>query len=436
MAFKFDDEARGAWSPLAGLREAAAESWIVDGVIPQKALVWMAAAPESFKTFVALDIAAAVSCGRDWQGRPTEAATVLYVAAEGGTGIHVRRAGAELAAGQAGPLAVVQSRPRLDYAEGLALLQAYVAVALASYGGAGPYTCNIDFDSYLTPEEIKRSYIDAGYPKKDVWGDYEWLDLDCPEPESDRAFSKRWDLTEALAVPRYSDADKAKHRATQDVTHLPIALRGRPAYGKRLLLILDTYSQTSADDTKLTVSTYIKTLRDLQEGGDKVGMSITVMVIDHLTKSGDSFMGSLAKLGDSDAMVSLKRTGNSVTMCCDKMKSAARFAPIHMDMAPIAIEGFTDKLGRTLTTLRVADGQRSHQLRKAAGAKSNTAAAMLLGLVGDSEHRTHELREMFKALPTSAGSKPDAVNRKFLRALDSLVSDNLVTVMADLVTRT
>jgi hypothetical protein len=436
MAFNFDDKVQGAWSPLAGLREATAESWIVDGVIPQKALVWMAAAPESFKTFVALDMAAAVSCGRDWQGRPTEAATVLYVAAEGGTDIHVRRAGAELAAGQAGPLAVVQSRPRLDGPMGLVVLQAYVGAALGISCSSDPYFCEIDFDSYLTPEEIKRSYIDAGYPKKDEWGEYEWLDLDCPELESDRAFDKRWDLTKALAVPRYSDVDKAKHRAQQDVTYRPLAFWGLHEYGKRLLLIIDTYSQTSADDTKPTVSAYIKTLRDLQEWGDKVGISITVMVIDHLTKSGDSFMGSQAKLGDSDVMVSLKRTGNSVTMCCDKMKSAARFEPIHMDMAPIAIEGFTDKLGRTLTTLRVADGQRSHQLRKAAGAKSNTAAAMLLGLVGDSEHRTHELREMFKALPTSAGAKPDAVNRKFLRALDSLVGDNLVTVIADSVTRT
>jgi hypothetical protein len=435
MAFNFDDKVQGAWSPLAGLREATAESWIVDGVIPQKALVWMAAAPESFKTFVALDMAAAVSCGRDWQGRPTEAATVLYVAAEGGTDIHVRRAGAELAAGQAGPLAVVQSRPRLDGPMGLVVLQAYAA--RASRGGEAGGSPDVDYLSYLTDEEYGKLRLKAGLR---LHGDKPAYNPADPGAYA-RMESKLAELIIEAATPRLSSVDKAKRHAIEELPPHRWPKERTPGdfvapESERVLLILDTYSQTSADDTKPTVSAYIKTLRDLQEWGDRVGISITVMVIDHLTKSGDSFMGSLAKLGDSDVMVSLKRTGNSVTMCCDKMKSAARFEPIHMDMAPIAITGFTDKLGRTLTTLRVADGQRSHQLRKAAGAKSNTAAAMLLGLVGDSEHRTHELREMFKALPTSAGAKPDAVNRKFLRALDSLVGDNLVTVIADSVTRT
>jgi hypothetical protein len=44
----------------------------------------------TFKSFIALDWAASVATGRDWQGRPTEKQRVLYIAAEGAFGFKGR----------------------------------------------------------------------------------------------------------------------------------------------------------------------------------------------------------------------------------------------------------------------------------------------------------------------------------------------------------
>ncbi len=64
---------------------------IIDGFLYRDSLVRTFGPPKSLKSFVTLDMAASVSLGMPWQGRPTVQTTVLYVVAEGARGVKKRR---------------------------------------------------------------------------------------------------------------------------------------------------------------------------------------------------------------------------------------------------------------------------------------------------------------------------------------------------------
>lgn len=65
---------------------------LIDGYLHRDTLVRTFGPPKSLKSFATLDMAACVSLGIPWQGRPTKRATVLYVVAEGARGVKKRRA--------------------------------------------------------------------------------------------------------------------------------------------------------------------------------------------------------------------------------------------------------------------------------------------------------------------------------------------------------
>lgn len=403
----------GTWSPLAALKNAAETKWLIDGVIPAGSINWLVAPPQSLKTFVALDMATCIANGRPWHGRETDGAVVLYLAAEGGNDIHVRRAAMDMVANDTGPLCIAQMRPRLDEHCGLATLLGLVSRVTHTTG----YMIGLDFpengayysyawEKYLTETERARS--DALEAADDMDGA--------------RAYGIR------LARPRFDAWDEAMAKVTDDLCETVTTVC--PKLAKTVFLVIDTYSQTSADDVKGTVSAYIKTLRDLQDKATALGGTVTVLVVDHTTKSGESYMGSLAKEGDSDTMLELDRHGNSygVTLKCAKMKMAVPFAPIHLELCPFVLEGYTDALGRPLTSLIVGDGEQAHKVRRAAGAESDTAAAIVLGLVGESSTSEGELRRLFTAHPANAQKKAESVSRTFRRALDSLTAIKAISV--------
>lgn len=68
-------------------------SWLVKGVMTQGGLVGLYGPPGHYKSFVAVDFAMSVATGTPWQARPTKKEHVVYVAAEGGTGIGMRAYG-------------------------------------------------------------------------------------------------------------------------------------------------------------------------------------------------------------------------------------------------------------------------------------------------------------------------------------------------------
>lgn len=73
---------------LAQLREkSAAVSWVVKHVLPSESLGVMFGGSGTFKSFIALDCALHVAHGLRWLGRKTRKASVIIIAAEGGSGI-------------------------------------------------------------------------------------------------------------------------------------------------------------------------------------------------------------------------------------------------------------------------------------------------------------------------------------------------------------
>lgn len=80
--------------PLMTLRELQAHSrsvsWLVKHVVPANTIGMMYGASGTFKSFIALDMALHVAHGLPWLGRKTTKGAVLYIAAEGGSGLSQR----------------------------------------------------------------------------------------------------------------------------------------------------------------------------------------------------------------------------------------------------------------------------------------------------------------------------------------------------------
>lgn len=65
-------------------------TWLVDHVLPAGGLVGLYGRPGAGKSFLAIDLALCVAMGRPWHGHEAQKQFVLYVSAEGGTGIAKR----------------------------------------------------------------------------------------------------------------------------------------------------------------------------------------------------------------------------------------------------------------------------------------------------------------------------------------------------------
>jgi len=63
---------------------------LIEGWLYRNSLAWLSGKPGDGKSFIALDMAYSVATGVDWQGHPTHQGTVLYIAAEGATGLSIR----------------------------------------------------------------------------------------------------------------------------------------------------------------------------------------------------------------------------------------------------------------------------------------------------------------------------------------------------------
>lgn len=84
------DQFRRRSYSVAGLADIPAPVPLVDGWLAEDTLVWLYGERGHMKSLVALDLAGAVSSGRDWHGFPVKQAPVLYCALEGASGLYVR----------------------------------------------------------------------------------------------------------------------------------------------------------------------------------------------------------------------------------------------------------------------------------------------------------------------------------------------------------
>lgn len=74
----------------SALSQRPTGEWLVKGLIPKADVIVLFGASGSGKSFVALDIAAAIARGVDWRGHRTKKGRVLIIAAEGGGGVGKR----------------------------------------------------------------------------------------------------------------------------------------------------------------------------------------------------------------------------------------------------------------------------------------------------------------------------------------------------------
>jgi hypothetical protein len=162
--------------------------------------------------------------------------------------------------------------------------------------------------------------------------------------------------------------------------------------------------------------------------------TITFLVIDHTTKQGDTYMGSLAKLGDCDTMMKVERPnkGRVATLKCLKSKMEAPFAPIDLELKPIEIEGFSDALGRPISSLYVDSVGEANRLLQPVGDTPDSAAAQVFRLMSESGPvRSEELRQKFIDLEANRDKKPESIKKAYARAIENLKVRQLIREDSD-----
>ena len=451
--------------PLAALQGAKNKPWLIDGVIAPNTINWMVAPPEAFKTFIAMHMGACIASGTPWHGRPTKKTAVLYLSAEGGDDIHIRRAAIDTAADDTSEdFWLEQARPRIDDEEGFGFL---CGAALHPRGDDDPINLRLGssyFDllkiKHLNEEEKRRfQALDAdgsgeidecSYPlNREQWNKvceafgYEKWDRNLP-PEKQkthpflRVIFYEGEYFQELRLAEYFESlDISSRYKGYDLGY---ARGDQVAFSREwesVLIIIDTYSQTSSDDEKSTVSRYIKTLRAVQDLAAKMKYppTITFLVIDHTTKQGDTYMGSLAKLGDCDLMMKVERPnkGRFATLKCLKPpKGGSPFAPIDLELKPIEIEGFSDALGRPISSLYVDSVGEANRLLQPVGDTPDSAAAQVFKLMSESSPvKSEELRQKFIDLEANRDKKPESIKKAYTRAIENLKAKQLVREDSD-----
>lgn len=76
--------------PLSDLASLAPPDWLISEYIPEGGLATLYGAPNSGKSFVALDMGLCIAKGLDWKGRATKQGAVIYIAMEGIRGMSRR----------------------------------------------------------------------------------------------------------------------------------------------------------------------------------------------------------------------------------------------------------------------------------------------------------------------------------------------------------
>jgi len=358
------------WSNPENVLATAHERYdIVEGLVPDRGVTWLYGASMSFKTFAAMSIAVAASDGASWLGRHTEDCLVVYVGAEGGMSLHARRAGAERAAGRFGSLCVATERPMLDTRLGQIRLRGMLKGLLG-----------------------------------DIFDDVDYED----ETESE-AFE--------AAYRTYTPDVKFAYDDVQAV-----------------LVIIDTYSQTSSGDDKVNVGAYIKGLRDMiEDAHEHCERRLAFMVVDHATKTGGSYMGSVAKLNDVDSQIEVVRTGSSnmATLYHRKVKDGIESEPISLELVTHVLDEYLDAYGKPLSTLVVKDGSKAAKIAEVADGKAGVILTILEDEGGRCDDST--LRKMFAAHKSNEGIKPESVARAYKRGKENLEEASLIASQGDTV---
>ncbi len=85
-----DADAFGQTLTSMELDDIPEPEFLVEGFFARRSVAQLYGPPKSYKSFIMLDVAGCIGSGIPWQGKATESAKVLYVAAEGAGGIKRR----------------------------------------------------------------------------------------------------------------------------------------------------------------------------------------------------------------------------------------------------------------------------------------------------------------------------------------------------------
>lgn len=133
--------------------------WLIKGILPQAELAVLYGASGSGKSFITLDMCAAIARGMPWRGRKVKQGRVVYVAAEGAGGFRKRLkalAKEHLIEPGTMPLSVVPAAPNfLDKADPLELTR-----AVQAFGGADVIV--LDTFAQITPGGNENAGEDMG----------------------------------------------------------------------------------------------------------------------------------------------------------------------------------------------------------------------------------------------------------------------------------
>lgn len=355
------------FTPVGVMKVAQSADDVIQGLVPTSGITWIYGPSMSFKSFVAMSMANAIAEGDDWLGRKTKKSQVLYIGAEGGDGLQWRRAAVEFSSGRAArDLVVASERPQLDTKDGIEFLRGMLEGLYGAYSGS-------DADN-----PIHRSH----------------------EQEEDGPYGE--------AVRLYA-MDSVVGDWEEDL--------GSSHY----VIIIDTYSQTSDGDDKTNVSAYVKNLRSVVDEFRKhVNEWVTFIVIDHATKAGGSFLGSVAKLNDVDSQLEIAREGSSMRakILHRKFKDDHPQHPISIELVPYEFEGCVNAYGEPIRSLIVRDGTKAASIADIADGNPGALLTIILDAGGSISER--EAREAFYALPRYAGANRDTASKAFKRAKDAL----------------
>ncbi|QWP79211.1 AAA family ATPase [Lysobacter sp. K5869] len=119
------------------LANVTAPKWLIRDIVESDSLLMIFGDPESGKSFLAMDWAASVATGREWNGFPVKQGPVLYINGEGRNGVSRRFSAWKIANGcalEAAPLFLSTVSTALTDGMGRAELEAVVAEFVAAYG--------------------------------------------------------------------------------------------------------------------------------------------------------------------------------------------------------------------------------------------------------------------------------------------------------------
>lgn len=408
------EESLKVWgAPWNRVKEIAKTRWLIEGVLGCGQIGLIYGAPGAYKSFIALDMALSVAAGIDWQGRATDKGGVLYIAAEGGDDVIIRQS-AWMTYNQieSASIHIMDNAPLIsEDRSGLKFcIEAYnkkIGLKADTIG------------SYQKLKEQLRGQHYTEIMEREGWS---WAEV----PTGDEFCSYMDSKQKAQLKVLDKFLERFDERGVYKPSNTDAELR---------LIVIDTYAQTSEGDSREVWNKYYRNLKASLPKG------CSALIIDHATKGGDTFMGTLGKMGDVDFMASVKRgKGESATLRvkngAGKVKAAPEFDDLHFKMKLQEITYYgsqvLDGYGKPLSSLvATAIDAPDAGLQDAMPVGK---ALVLFKLIAEPMTKD-EARSAFIEIETKNKVKPDSARRSFSRALKSLLDDDFIFEKDELLQR-